>query len=48
MQHLWVSDGAQWDVLPLHDVWEHKRMLIVATQERGKEEEEEQGARARR
>ena len=47
MQHLRFADGAQRNVLPLCDVWEHKRMLIADTQERGREEEE-RGARSER
>ena len=39
LQHLRFADGAKRNLLPLYDVWGHKRMLIVATQESGREEE---------
>ena len=35
MQHLRFADGAQRDVLPLHDVWEHEWMLVTSGVGRG-------------
>jgi hypothetical protein len=28
VQHLWVADGAQRDLLPLHDLWKHEWVLL--------------------
>ena len=45
LQRLRFADGAKRNLLPLYDVWGHKRMLIVATQESGREEEGARGMR---
>jgi hypothetical protein len=34
LQHLRFADGAERNVLPLHDVWEHERVFVAGKHER--------------